>query len=526
MAEPTKTEASPLAISSQGALTHADRIGIVVAGQFISTLIGLLQGIFFVRLMDKTAYGTLSLVLLLYGTGRELGLLSLPESLLYFAPKTTPSELLGLVRQTMRLLFLVGCILAVVLLVLSLFPEAFLHGRTDLQGLLLLGGLLSVIGLPASVYGNVFIATDNHRRAAGISLIFTIGGAIANLVPAALGWPVSTILWLTAANMIVRIVLAERLLRKIFRDTPAVPFSGGVRKQLEYVLPLSVTRFAGLFNQKIDKFVVGLFFAAEAFAEFSIGSQELPLVTVLPYTIASTMLPKLVELYEKGATKEAGARSAVALWHAGMNKAMIVMVPVGMFLLIAAEHWMVVMYGEKYRVAAAPFRIYSALLLVRITGYGTMLLAFGRSGEIMRIQILGMVLNVVLNLLLMPRIGMIAAPLGAVLTQVTMIVVLLARIDVTARLGVRDIFPWSSWLRTIAAATVASALTWTVAWIGHGLPSIVVLLLMLIAFVPTYISLAHVMQVLTQEDREFIRRWVRLEPLRSGSSTTRNPSSS
>lgn len=145
---------------------------------------------------------------------------------------------------------------------------------------------------------------------------------------------------------------------------------------------------------------------------------------------------------------------------------------------------MVVMCGEKYRVAAVPFRIYSTLLLVRITGYGTMLLAFGRSKEVMRIQIFGMAVNVGLSFLLLPRIGMIAAPLGAVLTQVFMIIAILGRVDSHAHLGFRGIFPWSHWLRTLGAATLAAAFTYGVTFFAKGFSAPALLILSLIAFAP------------------------------------------
>jgi hypothetical protein len=60
-----KDEAPPLAKSSHDGISHADRVGLVVGGQFVSAIIGLVQGILFVRLLDKSSYGTLSLVLLL-----------------------------------------------------------------------------------------------------------------------------------------------------------------------------------------------------------------------------------------------------------------------------------------------------------------------------------------------------------------------------------------------------------------------------------------------------------------------------
>ncbi|HRI71942.1 MAG TPA: oligosaccharide flippase family protein [Polyangium sp.] len=515
MNSPAKIE-EPAPAPARDSTTFADRIGLVVGGQFVSAIIGLLQGVLLVRWLDKRAYGTISLVLFLLATGRELGMLYLPESILYFAPKANRGELLGLLRQSMRLLAGLGVVVALILALLGLAPGIFLNGRTDLGALLVLAGLVSIVAFPSSAYGNLFIATDNHRRAAGISLFLTLLGAAGNLIPAALGWPVSIILWSMVVSAIVRIVLSERLVRQMFDGTNLVPFPGGVRAQFQYVLPLSITRFAGVFNQKLDRFIVGLFFGAESFAEFAIGSQELPLVSILPYTIASTMTPKLVELYESGKSRVEGARNAIAMWHAGMRKATIVMVPIAVFLLLAAEPFMVALYGEKYRAAALPFRLYSGLMLVRLTGYGTMLMAFGRTKELMRIQIVGMVVNVSASFFLLPRIGMIAAPLGAVFTQLSMIVMILMRVNAQAHVGVRGIFPWSHWLRTVLAAAIAAAVSGAVLWLlSSRTPVAVQLVASVLTFVPPYVICANVFGVLTAEDRAFIRRWVRLEPLRT-----------
>lgn len=242
-------------------------------------------------------------------------------------------------------------------------------------------------------------------------------------------------------------------------------------------------------------------------------------MSILPYTIASTMTPKLVELYERGATREQGARDAIALWHAGMRKATIVMVPIAVFLLLMAEPFMIVLYGEKYRAAALPFRIYSALMLVSLTGYGTMLMAFGKTKELMRIQIFGMALNVAASFLLLPRIGMIAAPLGAVFTQLSMIVVILKRVDNHAHVSIRGIFPWSHWLRTVLAATIAAI---SAAGLGLLLPTssnIIRLVMGILSFAVAYLLVANGFGIFMEEDREFIRRWLRLVPFSSKSNS-------
>lgn len=512
----TSPENAPGEGPTQGSSTSlADRIGLVVGGQFVTSIIGLVQGLLLARLLNKSDFGTYTLLLaVIYGTARDLGLLNIPESILYFAPKTNRGQLIGLVRQSERLLFALGLGVGLLLVGLSFAPGVFLDGRDDLRGLLLLLGLACVLGFPASVYGSVFIATDNHKRAAGISLVMTLAGAAGALVPAALGWPLWSIVALMVANTLLRLALSEWLFSRLIGGVPALPFPGGVRAQLRYVLPLAFTRFAAVFNQKLDKFIVAIFFAAEAFAEFAVGSQELPLVSILPYTIAATMMPKLVELFDKGVDQVTGARAAVELWHTGMRKAAIVMVPVGVFLVLAAEPVIVLLYGEKYQPAALPFRIYSVLLLARITGYGTMLNAFGRTQELMRIQIGGMAVNLAANFVLLPRIGMIAAPLSAVLTQLAMIVTILVRVDVVARLGFVRIFPWNHWLRCLLASSIAGAPVLLLIFSLDHLHAGLLVPIALPLFAATYLFMGSALGVVTADDRVFVRRWLRLEPLR------------
>ena len=169
-----------------------------------------------------------------------------------------------------------------------------------------------------------------------------------------------------------------------------------------------------------------------------------------------------------------------------------------------------------YAAGACALHLYSALMLVRITGYGTMLMAFGRTNELMRIQIAGMVVNVSASFFLLPRIGMIAAPLGAVFTQLSMIVMILMRVDAQARVGIRGIFPWSHWLRTVLAAAIAATLAGFVLWwLSARVPVAIQLVACLLTFAIPYVICANVFGVLTAEDRVFIRRWVRLEPLRN-----------
>lgn len=512
---PETAPAAPTGGAEDGA-SLADRIGMIVGGQLVSTLINLVQGVVVVRLLGKSEYGVLAFVTVLFTTGRDLAQLYVPESLLYFTPKVTRPELKGLVRQSMLLLLGLGTLTALVFAAFAFLPGVFLGGREGITAPLLLIGLTSVIGFPASVFGPLFIATNNHRKSAGVALVVTVAGAAGALVPAALGCSIAWILAAQCAAQALRLWLSYRLYARLFQGVPAAPFPGGVRAQLAYALPLSVTRFAGLFNQKLDKFVVGLFFSAGLFAEFAVGSQELPLVSVLAYSVTSTMLPDLVARVEGGRTREEGARAAIDLWHSGIRKTTLIMLPVAAFLLLFAEPLMRTIYGDEYAGAAVPFRIYSALMPLRVTAYGIMLMAFGQTAIILRIQVLAMVFNTAASLALLPTIGMIGAPLSAVLTQAIMIVLMVARIARFSGVGLRGVFPWGYYGRVAASAVVAAApLTGLLASGAIEERPGVCLALGAPLYTGLYLAAAWLTGVLAPEDRAFVARWLRLEPLRS-----------
>ncbi|WP_437513443.1 oligosaccharide flippase family protein [Sorangium sp. So ce1099] len=511
---PEAARAAPAPGEAQGT-PLADRIGMVVGGQFVNTLIILVQGIVVVRLLGKSEYGVLAFVTMLFMTGRDLAQLYLPESFLYFAPKVTRPELKGLVRQSMLLLLGLGALSALAFSIFALVPGLFLADRGDVTQLLLLTGLMSVIAYPASVFGPLFIATNNHRKSAGVALLVTISSAAGAIVPAALGCSIAWIVAAQCAAQALRLGLSYRLYARLFQDAAVAPFPGGVRAQLAYALPLSVTRFAGLFNQKLDKFVIGLFFSAGLYAEFAVGSQELPLVGVLAYSVASTMLPDLVARVENGRTPMEGARAAIELWHSGIRKTTLMMLPIAVFLLLFAEPLMRTVYGDAYAGAAVPFRIYSALLPLRVTAYAIPLMAFGKTSMILRIQVLGMVFNTAANLILLPTLGMIGAPLSAVLTQVIGIVLTVAFIARFSGVGLRGVFPWGHYGRVAATALVAAAPL--AAFLATGAvdrrPALC-LTLGAPLYVGLYLVAAWATGVLAPEDRAFVARWLRLEPLR------------
>ena len=310
--------------------------------------------------------------------------------------------------------------------------------------------------------------------------------------------------------MALRFALFERLFRRMYAGAETAAFPGGARAQLAYVAPLALTRLAAIGNQRLDKLIVGLFFSATAFADVAIGGQELPLVTLLPYSIASLLLPRMT-----AARDREGPRAALAVWHAGIRKATLVMLPVAIFLLLAAEPLLVTLYGAEYGAAALPFRVYTALLPLRVTSYGVALMAFGRTREVLHAQLWGLAVSAGAAFFFLRSLGVIGAPIAAVTAQAAMIAFLLWRLRAAAGVSLAELFPFRHYAKTMAAALAAALVVGSaLAGTRAGSPGLRVALAGAL-FASIYVFAATRFGALEAADRAFVRRWLRLEPLRA-----------
>jgi O-antigen/teichoic acid export membrane protein len=141
-------------------------------------------------------------------------------------------------------------------------------------------------------------------------------------------------------------------------------------------------------------------------------------------------------------------------------------------------------------------------------------MAYGQTTSILRVQILGMAFNVAASFVLLPRIGMIGAPLAAVLTQVFMIIYILRRIDTVAHVGLRGIFPWGHYGRVALASIVGVAPVLLAVLLHVRVHAALLLAIGIPLTFAIYLPLARALGTLTAEDREYVARWLRLEPLR------------
>jgi O-antigen/teichoic acid export membrane protein len=542
--QPTPAEAGSL--SEPGKPSEPGRpsklsaqVGAVVFGRIIVSLIDTMKAFLLVRLLTKDDYGALAFALTWQATAIGLGVLGLPDSLMYFLPPAKPGVQKTIVRQTLLMLSGIGLVLGGAIALLAVIPGIQPFARPDMTPALLCIALAVVMDLPASAMQQFLLGTERHRASSLIAMCLSMMANLALLIPAWAGASIVEILLFYNLVALARLSITWGAWGRVFAGVTSEPFEGGIKAQLKFALPLSLNGLAGLVNKYFSTYVVGWLLTAAAFADFAVGGRELPFVMMIPNAVAVAILPQLAKLSAdiggkpgvagSGVVNVQGRQQALVLWHASIERVALVMLPICVFIEVNAEPLMRVLYGAKYASAALPLRITSAVLLLRVTGYGVMVMALGRPATILRSQLCGMAFNVLATAPLVlwawrggadgpsSSIRIAWACLASAIAVYVIVAVMLYDIGKVLGVGVRGAFPWRGYGHRLTMAMLAAmpVIAWRVAlpvpanpWLlGASTAG------QLLLYAGCYAGLVLAAGYVPPEDRKVLLSWLRLEPL-------------
>ena len=148
-------------------------------------------------------------------------------------------------------------------------------------------------------------------------------------------------------------------------------------------------------------------------------------------------MPQLVKLLHKNEKEK-----AIDLWKNATNLSYICIAFLATALCVFAPEVITILYSEKYLPGTGVFRVYSLVLLLRVTYFGIILNALGRTKFIFVSSLLSLLLNVILNWVGYFTIGFTGPAVATFISiAVTAFIQLLYTAKVT-EMSVRKIFPW------------------------------------------------------------------------------------
>lgn len=309
-------------------------------------------------------------------------------------------------------------------------------------------------------------------------------------------------------------------LRVLYRGVPRTASPIPLGEMIRFGLPLGLTDIVAILNNSFDRFLIMLTFADVIFAEYQAGAWQIPIITRVPYMVGTAMAPQLVEMFRAGR-----AREAIGLWRASIEKVSLLVVPVALVFVVAAEEVVEILFTAEYANAAPVLRWYAILTVGRVASFGSVIVAAGRPRMVFQAAMLSLLSNVAFSLPLLWAFGFVGPAMGTALAFVPIVLFYTWCIARASELPFGEIFPLYAYARVVGVALVGVAVA--VAFklgvdgsAGFMLAMEAVLLLSVFAAVGT------VVRVIRREDWRYAWGWVRLRALSSRGAHEEDPATS
>lgn len=211
-----------------------------------------------------------------------------------------------------------------------------------------------------------------------------------------------------------------------------------IKEILMFSIPVGLASVVGTISIELDKMMIGFFYTTEELAIYTNASKEMP-VTIVASSITAVLMPQLVKLLKAEKKKK-----AIELWKNATSLAYIFIAFLSTVLFVFAQDVIIVLYSEKYLPGISVFRVYTLVLLLRVTYFGIILNAIGKTQFIFVTSIISLILNVILNAVGYFTVGFIGPAIATFLSiSITAFIQLLYTSKVTG-ISFQKIFPWKS----------------------------------------------------------------------------------
>jgi len=397
-----------------------------------------------VHLMPSGEWNTLALALSVYLVGVTIGSLNLEHSVITFLPLFDESKYGTFLVQTRRFLVTSGVVVAGVV-VGAQAATNFVGGW--LQSTLLATAIL--LEIPAVVGASVFVARGRHR-AAGLWDIASAGAfLVAIFIPAIVTRSATAVLWGLAAYGAVRFIGFALLVRCVNARFAAQRIDNLLRRQIAFCAPLGISLALGTLTRAVDKWIVA-WNVPDAVGAYAIAAQEIPLLAVLPYAGGAAVAAGLVRHLDKGERS-----GALELWRGQAAALCMPVVAASVGIALVAPELFAVLLPTPERGAALSFGVFSLIGIHRVTEYGVVLRAANRNRHIVESAAVVLLCCVAFGVVGARLGGILGVSIGTALAFGVGWVAILRRIAAVFDVGVRDVFPWGTWLRALNASATA-----------------------------------------------------------------------
>jgi O-antigen/teichoic acid export membrane protein len=498
-----------------GKTSHADQAGILVLGRVLASLAEGLVLLVIVRLLGKPEVGVLSALLLVYQTVALIMTAGFPAAVMYALPARPITERRAIAWRFTSILVGLGMGAAVLLMAIGwidhTYPEVFgafkdteATGTTPSFRYLMLLAIFPLSDLPARILPNLLVIEDRARAAAGVSIVKSLGMSLATVLPLAMGMDLwAVVIAIDIYGLLYGALLVSYLVR-CYRGVERVPAPMGIREIFKFAIPLGLTDIVSVVNNRIDRYLILVTMTVAVFAEYQVGAWQIPFVVTIPYAVGAAYTPRFRELFKDGRFRE-----GIAIWRLSITKVSLVVAPITAVFIVAAEETIALLFTDEYSAATVVFRLYCVFTLGRVAAFGSVIVAAGKPGYVLKAAFFSLLSNIAISVPLVLLIGFPGPALGTAIAFIPTVGFYCWCIARSCGISIKETFPLLSYLRVLGVAAMAAVPAVAVKLMLDLEPGWMLGLEALTLLV-TYAVLGTLLKLIEPQDWSYLRRWFSL----------------
>jgi len=388
---------------------------VLAAGNLGVRTLGYVYRILMGRLLTPYAYGILNLALPVQFMVMVLASAGIAPSIARFVAqrRATGEELGELLSSSILYYSLTGLLLGAAFLLLSPALGYAVFSEPLAVKPLLIASLAVPLGIAVSAYTGVF---QGVKKVEYMSLTLVFQQLLRVLLGAALvlgGYGVIGAIGGSTLGFALALPLSYLLYRRL--ELPSGAPSLNVYKEVLYFsIPTSLAALSSFIFAYADILLIGYFQTAREVGIYSAASPASRLIFAFTSALYAVLIPSVAE-------EVAGERRrrVMAHYRTSLIALAVVALPAGILSIAYSEEVMTLLYSEAYAAAAKPFEILvvGAVFLSLFMTSSAVFQGLGKPGTPMRIIVVFAVLDVLLNILLIPGYGIVGAALSTMIAS-------------------------------------------------------------------------------------------------------------
>jgi O-antigen/teichoic acid export membrane protein len=404
----------------------------------------LVSPIVLTRLFSVADFGRYREFLLYAGILQSIAVFSIPDSLLYFVAAHPDSPW----RVVKRSVVLTLCSTLVVAL-------AVLVGNG-----LTRGALVGPYAWPLVAYTLFSVNLDFWecfwvaRRRPYAVFVYSAGRLAARLIVvvtmAVVTRSIWAILWALVSLEGLRLILSAIAFHRLGSRAAEPPLDEPWAGFLRFCVPFGLAAVIALFSRNLSALTVTKLLGAAALAQYMIGRFGEPIVTTVRNSISAVVLPEMVH---RGRTARG---SALALWRQATVVNAICLFPVAVIVARYALPLIETVFGVSYAPAAPVMQIYMIVVFRECFDFGPALRAAGRTAPLVASNVTSLVTCGALLWFLVPSRGIAGAMAAFAVSSLIEATYLAGATLRTYGLRLRELLPWATLAKVVAASAIAS----------------------------------------------------------------------